>query len=73
MQHATIAPTEHDTLTEAAEVLLEHERLRLALKASEDRLRALCRRYDAAARVWGSQSHHLRRACEARGLLHKDT
>lgn len=73
MTHATIAPTDQETLTEAAEALLEHDRLRAALKATDDRLRALCRRYDVAARVWGSRPEHLRRACEARGLLHKDT
>lgn len=73
MTHATIAPTEHDTLTEAAAALLEHERLLQALRASNDRLRTLCRQYDQTARVWGSAPHHLRRACEARGMLHKDT
>lgn len=61
--------TEHDILTDAAEALREHERLTQALKASNDRLRVLCRQYDQAAGVWGFAPHHLRRACEARGLL----
>lgn len=53
----------------AAEALQEHERRRLALKASDDALRALCRRYGDAVRLWGVSPTHLRRACEARGLM----
>lgn len=56
-------------LREAAEALQEHERRRLALKASDDALRALCRRYGDAVRLWGVSPTHLRRACEARGLM----
>lgn len=69
MTHATIAPSELDTLQDAAAALLEHERLCAALKASDDRLRVLCRQYDNAARVWATRPEHLRHACEARGLL----
>ena len=61
--------SEMDVLREAAEALQEHERLRLAMRASEDRLRLLCRRYGDAARVWGVAPHHLAQACKARGLL----
>ena len=61
--------TEMDVLREAAEALQEHERLRLAMRASEDRLRLLCRQYGDAARVWGVAPHHLAQACKARGLL----
>ncbi len=61
--------TEADLLEQAAEALREHERLRLALRDSDNRLRVLCRQYGEATRVWGFQPHHLRRACEARGLL----
>jgi len=61
--------TADDILREAAEALAEHDRLLAAIKASHDRLRALCRQYDQAAGVWGFQAHHLRRACESRGLL----
>lgn len=61
--------TEHDILTDAAEALREADRLREAARASDARLRVLCRQYDQAASVWGFQPHHLRRACEARGLL----
>ena len=61
--------TEQDLLLMASEALQQHERLRLALRDSDSRLRALCRQYDQAAGVWGFQPHHLRRACEARGLL----
>ena len=61
--------TADDILREAAEALREADRLREAARASDARLRALCRQYDQAAGVWGFQPHHLRRACEARGLL----
>jgi hypothetical protein len=61
--------TELDVLREAVEALQEHERLRLALRASDDRLRVLCRAYDRVGRAWGTQPEHLRRECTMRGLL----
>ena len=61
--------SEMDVLREAADALQEHERLRLAMRASEDRLRLLCRQYGDAARVWGVAPHHLAQACKARGLM----
>ena len=61
--------SEMDVLREAAQALQEHERLRLTMRASEDRLRLLCRQYGDAARVWGVAPHHLAQACKARGLL----
>lgn len=61
--------TDLDVLREAVEALQEHERLRLALRASDDRLRAICRAYDRAGRIWGTTPVHLRRICEGRGLL----
>lgn len=61
--------SEMDVLREAAEALQEHERLRLAMRASDDRLRLLCRQYDAASGYFGVAPHHLAQACKARGLL----
>ena len=61
--------TEMDVLREAAQALQEHERLRAAMRASDDRLRLLCRQYGDAARVWGVAPHHLAQACKARGLM----
>ena len=61
--------SEMDVLQEAAEALTAHEALRTAMRASEDRLRLLCRQYGDAARVWGVAPHHLAQACKARGLL----
>jgi hypothetical protein len=61
--------TELDVLREAAEAIQDQERLRLALRASDDRLRALCRAYDRVGRAWGMQPEHLRRECAMRGLL----
>lgn len=70
--YATTIPTTVDgqtLLQEAAEALQEHDRLKAAIRANEAHLRALCRQYDRASGTWGFQPHHLRRACEARGLL----
>lgn len=61
--------TEADILQQAAEALRESDRLQQALKDNEATLRSLCRLYDKAGRTWGIQPYHLRRNCEARGLL----
>ena len=61
--------TEQDILQDAAEALQEHERLRAALRDSDNRLRVLCRQYGQAAGVWGFAPHHLAQACRARGLI----
>ncbi len=61
--------TEQDVLILASEALQEHERLRAALRASETRLRTLCRQFDAASGSTGFAPHHLAQACKARGLL----
>jgi len=61
--------TEADVLQEAATALQEHERLRVALRTSETRLRTLCRQFDAASGSTGFAPHHLAQACKARGLL----
>lgn len=63
------AITEMDILKDAAEALQEHDRQRQALRASEDALRVLCRRWGETAGLWGVSPDHLRRACETRGLL----
>lgn len=63
--------TEADILSEAAEALREAERLRAALRDSDNRLRALCRQFDKASGIWGSQPQHLRLACEMRGLIER--
>lgn len=65
----TAVLTEQDVLLAASEALQEHERLRAALRASETRLRVLCRQYGQAAGVWGFAPHHLAQACRARGLI----
>ena len=56
-------------LKDAATALQEHDRQRQALRASEDALRVLCRRWGETAGLWGVSPDHLRRACETRGLL----
>lgn len=61
--------TELDILHEAAAALRKHDEALAALRASEAHVKSLCRAYDRAGGVWGFQPHHLRRACEARGLL----
>ena len=63
------AITEMDILKDAAAALQEHERRRAAVKESDETLRALCRRWGETAGLWGVSPDHLRRACEARGLM----
>lgn len=60
---------EMEVLQEAAKAIRAHEEAQKAVKAAEAHVRALCRQYDLAAGVWGFAPHHLRRACEARGLI----
>lgn len=62
-------PDEMAVLLEAAEALRAHDKAKADLRAAEDALKRLCRSYDLAAGVWGFQPHHLRNACQARGLL----
>lgn len=62
-------PNELAVLKEAAKALKAYDKARQAYKAQETAVKALCREYDLAAGVWGFQPHHLRNACEARGLL----
>jgi hypothetical protein len=57
-----------DVLQMAAEALAEQERLRVAVQINKVRLMALCRLYDAVERTTGIQPHHLRTACEMRGV-----
>jgi len=52
----------------AADALAEQDRLRTALRVNDGRLTALCRLYDAVERTTGIQPHHLRTACEMRGV-----
>lgn len=61
--------TDLDILEDAAQELARNERMRLALRDSDNRLRALCRQFDAASGTRGIQPYHLRHACEARGML----
>ena len=65
----TAVLTDMDILRDAADALREHDRLRQAMRDSDNRLRVLCRQYGEAARVWGVAPHHLAQACKARGLL----
>ena len=61
--------SEMDVLREAADALQEHERLRAAMRASDDRLRLLCRQYEAATGYRMLTPTHLGHMCRARGLL----
>ena len=65
----TAVLTEQDILLAASEALREADRLRAALRDSDNRLRVLCRQYGQAAGVWGFAPHHLAQACRARGLI----
>lgn len=61
--------TEQDLLLMASEALQEHERLRLALRDSDSRLRALCRQYETATGYRMLTPNHLAHMCRARGML----
>ena len=67
----TTAPPrlERDILQDAATALAEHDELANALRASEERLQALCVEYGVATRRWAYAPHHLRKSCAAQGLL----
>jgi len=56
-------------LKQAAKALRDYDKARQMLREQEERIKTLCNDYDLAAGVWGFQMHHLRNACEARGLL----
>jgi hypothetical protein len=67
----TTAPPrlERDILQDAAAAIAEHDELANALRASEERLQALCVEYGVATRRWAYAPHHLRKSCAAQGLL----
>jgi hypothetical protein len=67
--NSTSPRLERDILQDAAAAIAEHDELANALRASEERLQALCREFGVATRRWGYAPQHLRRAVEARGLL----
>jgi hypothetical protein len=60
---------ERDILADAATMLAVHDGLVDALRASEERLQALCVEYGVVTRRWGYAPHHLRKSCAAQGLL----
>jgi hypothetical protein len=55
-------------LREAAEAIAQLDAAKAAHKAAEDRVRAMCRKYEVVAGVWGFQPYHLRQACEQHGI-----
>lgn len=64
----TDSPHVMDVLQKAAEALAESDRLRVATRTNDARLTSLCRLYDAVERTKGIQPHHLKTACEMRGI-----
>ncbi len=65
----TAVLTDLDILEDAAQELARHERMRLALRDSDNRLRALCRQYEAASGYRMLTPTHLGHMCRARGLM----
>jgi hypothetical protein len=61
--------TENEILAKAAAVFAELDAINKEKKRLDDEVRKLCRQFDIAGSVWGFQPHHLRRACEARGIM----
>jgi hypothetical protein len=67
--NSTSPRLERDILQDAAAAIAEHDELANALRASEERLQALCVEYGVATRRWAYAPHHLRKSCAAQGLL----
>ena len=65
----TAVLTDLDILEDAAQELARHERMRLALRNSDNRLRALCRQYETATGYRMLTPTHLGHMCRARGLM----
>ena len=65
--------TAADIAAVAAEAFRRRDELAAELRLLDTILKGLTRDYGTAARVWGLTPLMLRHACEARGLLHKDT
>ena len=65
----TAVLTDLDILEDAAQELVRHERMRLALRDSDNRLRALCRQYETATGYRMLTPTHLGHMCRARGLM----
>jgi hypothetical protein len=62
-------PPDAAIAVEAAEALRERDRIAADLRCADMRLRALTTSYARAVGCWGFSVHHLRQACNARGLL----
>lgn len=65
--------TAADIAAVAAEAFRRRDELAAELRLLDTIIKGLTRDYGTAARVWGLTPLMLRHACEARGLLHKDT
>jgi hypothetical protein len=57
------------TLTKAAALFAERNRLDKLLRDNTEALRLCCREYDQTAGLWGTSPCHLRRAAELQGYL----
>lgn len=60
--------SEIEILTVAAQALAEREALRKAIIVADERIRLLCRQYEAAMGAKGFAPHHLAQSCRARGI-----
>lgn len=61
--------TEQQILERAASLIALKEVVDRLAREADFELRKLCRSYDATVGTRCVQPHHLRRACQARGLL----
>lgn len=59
---------ERDILNDAAAVFAVQDELATALREAEERLQKLCLEYSGVKRLYGYAPHHLKLACQARGL-----
>ena len=68
-QTPTAILTEADLLQHAADELTRNERMRKALRDSDERMRRICRQYEQATGYRMLTPNHLAHMCRARGLL----
>jgi hypothetical protein len=61
--------TESEVLEIASKLFADLDVVNQRKRLLDAEIKRLCHEYDKASRCWGFQPYHLRRACEARGML----
>ena len=61
--------TESEVLEIASKLFADLDVVNQRKRLLDAEIKRPCHEYDKASRCWGFQPYHLRRACEARGML----